>query len=124
MKRKIILIISIILALILVFIIINITFKSNEKTKEEKSTCKLVALTITDNGTEIEIEVNNKSNKNKKIRTLVIDLYDSSNKKIQTIKQEENSILKAKESKTFKITNNKRYLSANELECYVYEIKK
>ena len=40
------------------------------------------------------------------------------------LKQEENSILKAKESKIFKITDNKRYLSANELECYVYEIKK
>ena len=51
---------------------------------------------------------------------IIINITFKSNEKTK----EEKSILKAKESKTFKITDNKRYLSANELECYVYEIKK
>ena len=121
-KRK--LLIIVIVIIFIMFILMFFVTRHDKIVKiEDKNSCELISLTITDNGTEIEVQVNNNSNKTKKLNYLSIDLYDSNNKKLKTIKQKERSIVEPKSNKIFKITDQKRYLSVNKIKCSVYEIK-
>ena len=121
-KRK-LLIIAIVIIFIMFILMFFVTRHEKIVKIEDKNSCELISLTITDNGTEIEVQVNNNSNKTKKLNHLSIDLYDSNNKKLKTIKQKERSIVEPKSNKRFKITDQKRYLSVNKIKCSVYEIK-
>ena len=103
MKKKCLTIIFI--ALIVVLIILLFIDPPKNKVKAK---CQLKSFTITDIGTEIEVEIYNNSKEQVYINKIYLDLY-SGNKKITTIQEKIDGKLKTNNNILIKINKKERY---------------
>lgn len=122
MKRK--KIISLII-IILIIITLLITFTTKNKptiTKVHDNICEVYAFTLTDNGTEIDISINNNTSQNINLNKINLELYDSNNKKIKVIKKNIDNKLKPNSKTAFKIKEQDKYPSTANVKCLLYKI--
>ena len=108
MKKKIpIITILLIIALITnLFLLVN-KQKENEKIETTNIKATTESFTLTDNGTEIEVKIDNQNEKETTIKNIQAILYDSSNKEITTLEYKKE--IKIKKEKIVKITSNEKY---------------
>lgn len=102
MKKKIILIIAIIIFIGLTFFIVLYNKKEYVEIKTNNA-CTISSFTLTDNGTEIEVKLNNESKSILNIDKIKVILYDSSNNKIKIINQNFNKVIDPNEDYALKI---------------------
>ncbi len=96
---------SIILTIIIV-VIINTDNKEKESNiKNIKATTE--TFTLTDNGTEIEVKLENKNEDSVEIKDVEATLYNTENKKITTLNY--NKEVTIKKDKIIKITSKEKY---------------
>lgn len=106
MKKIIIPITVFSIILIIIVVIINTDNKEKESNiKNIKATTE--TFTLTDNGTEIEVKLENKNDSEIEIKGVEATLYDSSNKKITTLKYDKK--IKIEKNKIIKITSKEKY---------------
>ncbi len=120
MKKK-IFICLIIIVIIVIALVLFINY-SNKKTVSKINTmCEIASFTLGDNGTEIEVKITNDTNKNLKLDSLNLDLYDTSNKKIKSLNKKITRELKADNYISLKINFKEQYPETNTIDCTVYK---
>ena len=117
MRKKIILFTttSIILIIIIAIIIIN----NQEVQFEDRSVCKISSFTITDDGTDIEVKINDKNSKNSKWNEVAIYLYDSNSNIIKKI----NKKLSKDNNLSIHIKEKEKYTQVEKMDCVAYGTK-
>lgn len=120
-KNKKIFICLIIIVIIAIVLGLFINCSNKETVSKINTTCEIASFTLGDNGTEIEVKITNDTNKNLKLDSLNLDLYDTSNKKIKSLNKKVTKELKVSNSVSLKINSKEQYPETNTIKCTVYK---
>ena len=86
-KNKKIFICLIIIVIIAIVLVLFINCSNKETVSKINTTCEIASFTLGDKGTEIEVKITNDTNRNLKLDSLNLDLYDTSWENPQFINQ-------------------------------------
>ena len=123
MSKKIAIISLIIVIAITITILIIFVFQNKKTiTKVKDNICNISTFTITDNGTEIDVTINNQTSKNINLNKVTVELYDSNNKKIKTINKKIEKKVKTNGRILIQINEKEKYSSTANIKCLLYQI--
>ena len=115
MKKKVVLFT---IPIVIIVMAIMITILNNKEVQvENKNVCKILSFTINDNGTDIEVKVNDKNYQNLIWNEVVIYLYDSNDNTIKKINK------KVGNNNDFFIHLKEKYTQVEKINCIAYGTK-